>query len=213
MFDWARARDAAEAFLAIGGTVVLLWRGWKAWGPSVKAHFKAIQEIRHVVELLSRSNLPEMSSKLAKLDAIVSKELTPNGGGSILDMIRTMQTQQVIYGQQLEVILEPSQTGTFVANLEGDWTHPSRMLCDIFRRNERQLYDGNWIAWIDESQREKIEKEWKFAIAGEREFDRRFLIYLPDSTTQKIHMKTYRILDPRNQELKGYFGHVVRSDR
>lgn len=159
---WA-AYDALEWFVAVsGGTVIWLSRS-KLLYPAVKGLLgwaKTFITFPYVV-------IKRLDVQDAKLTAI-EKEVKPNGGGSLRDVVTATNRLALLASLQTKQIIYDTPTPTFQWETEdGDCVLANPALCELFGRDSSEMLGSGWLAGIDYRERERGWREFQQAIQSD----------------------------------------------
>lgn len=196
--DWS---NIGAFFGAIGMTAGALW-----------GFYKKVLD-RHILKPLKENT---------ELTREIAKELRPNGGTSLKDQVSKLDLTVTDIQRRLLVaeinnsqnkgiyraIMSEIKLGHWIADKAGKITEAGTVMCSIMKRDERDLRELNWVAWIIEADRDHAQSEWLEAIHQERQFDIDFRVLLPDNFIQKIRMQGFQVKDV-NGSFEGFIGTVT----
>lgn len=138
---------------------------------------------------------------LNKINLIVS-ELTPNGGGSIKDIITRIESRQMIVESRTRALLIDSESGMWESDEEGQCIWWNRTLENMHGREPTGM---NWVAAVTPEQRENVLKEWEQSVRLKREFYMKITYQRQDGTQTPCVVKAYPLLDAKKQ-VRGWVG-------
>jgi PAS domain S-box-containing protein len=92
-------------------------------------------------------------------------ELRPNGGGSMLDMIRRIDTTVVRVGAMQRLLIGVTNGAVWECDADGRCTYGSPALCELFGLSSEEFVGAGWTsAIVNQRQRQDAWMEWQSAI-------------------------------------------------
>jgi len=109
---------------------------------------------------------------------IIKKQVMPNGGGSITDSLKRIETKFDEVDAKFDSIEENNRIfynmqgiPFWVSDAAGLTTYVSPNLCKMIERSESELLGNQWISCLIKSDEHRISSEWKRSISEQRPFD------------------------------------------
>jgi PAS domain S-box-containing protein len=140
-----------------------------------------------------RVGIKKLIDALEKLD-LIKKEVTPNGGGSMKDLLAAQaKLQQKVSSDisgmkdQLDAMSlrqrlthDASGVGSFEASPSGLWTFASPTHCRTVGMALEDLLGMGWLNTICTEDREAVREEWQSCFEDVRAFDKEVCVAAPD---------------------------------
>lgn len=135
-----------------GGLATAILAMWGIWSKILKPWFKESRDKR---EKWARaiSHIEKMSEKLTH----VSKELQPNGGGSIKDQIKQIANDVKIIRIERDATFYLFKEPMFKTDDKGYYTSVNTSLCNLVGVNEQELLGLGWLNYVSLEDRDR---EW-----------------------------------------------------
>jgi hypothetical protein len=211
-------------FTIISGTVLLIVR---LFGRSKVISFcQKIPPVSLVIFIYHKVNQPNEIS--AKIDAYhkdmsdrldkVEKQLTPNGGSSVIDALHRIENNQIYLRDKQAMRDESDVKPSFEVKVtrddageievEVDKVNPA--LCQLLGYPAEQLLVTSWFSKIDASERNKELTLWREAADEEMEFNSHHHLE-HGLRNERLHLKVYArpSFDLRGRVVR-YIGHASR---
>lgn len=138
----------------IGSSIIVLWKIFKV-----------------------SKNFTDEHDNIKKCLAIIKGEVTPNGGGSIKDiicqlrnMVERIEIRQKIVDQRTKAILHHSNSALFETDKDGRLVWYNELFTNITRENG-SLNGYDWFSMVDEELRENFINEVKSCLKMCRKID------------------------------------------
>lgn len=100
----------------------------------------------------------------------MTEQFKPNGGKSIVDLLKRLEDGLAHTDQKLKVIASSMGISAFEADSKGLYTFVSKQWSDLTGFSYLEAMGNNWINIVEEDFRDEIFEEWKNSIAQNREF-------------------------------------------
>lgn len=155
--------------------------------------------------------LDKLNDFYAKVNYITS-ELKPNGGNSLRDQVTHIKrTVDRIDQRQLNFFhFDPH--GIIETDASGNLIWANRAYLDLTGRHPEEVVKQGWRNVIAEDDRERIIREWTFAVKDSRDFFSRFKIIDVHGNVIKVESRCLAMRGPGG-ELTGHLGFVIRMDQ
>ena len=113
----------------------------------------------------------ENREKAEKINRIL-KELSPNGGASLRDVINRIEHNTIRLENRFRAYVDLSnETGVFESDAEGKCVFANKVLCDYLGLHPEQVMGNGWINGVFGADRQKVWDEWKSAVEQRRDFN------------------------------------------
>lgn len=107
--------------------------------------------------------LDRLDSQDATLAAIRA-ELTPNGGGSLKDIVRKTHDLAMIAELRTKQILATSPVGVYQCDRDGNCIWVNDALCSIFGLDSAAMMGRGWLLAVADDEREESNGHWQRAV-------------------------------------------------
>lgn len=110
------------------------------------------------------NRLDKQDDKLEKIEG----ELSPNGGGSLRDLVADTNKLAVVAALQTRQLIVDNPVATFQCEpVRGDCVLANPALCELFGLDSAQMMGSGWLAALDFDEREECWREYQAAIASD----------------------------------------------
>jgi PAS domain-containing protein len=174
---------------------------------SISAIFSGAILIYKKVILPVINHLAEWYKMLDKIDQIYY-ELTPNEGGSVKDKIDKINTKVDYVSERQKSILQEHEYALVETNAKGEVTWVNRTYTRLVQRERSEVMRTGWINVIAKEDRERVWKEWEYAVKDERELNIYFNFETPEGTKIPVKAKSYILTSPDDNDILGYLACV-----
>lgn len=151
--------------------------------------------------------------------SFISKELKPNGGGSMRDSVEALKLSidavlatVIRLDQRQKSFAHQSEKGIFESDLNGDFIFVNRMYCRMTGRSPEEAYGKGWKAFIAPEDREHVVAEWYECVKERRDFIMTYHYIKPDLTKVKVNCHGYLLKDVAGQTI-GYMAFILPIDQ
>jgi len=120
-------------------------------------------------------HIETMSQKLDQ----VSKELQPNGGGSIKDQVKQIANDVKVMRVERDATFHLSKEPMFKTDAQGHCTSANYAACSIFGITQNEMMGLGWFNHVLESEKERVRDEWENIIKSGNELATQFIIVNP----------------------------------
>lgn len=186
----------------------------------VRNFFSSFETLNKKVADLEVRTKEDILIRLEKLEEIhtdIKKELTPNGGSSMKDIItalndkvsRICDNSSYLASQfsRLEAlqksIVNTSEKPTFETDPSGAFVFANKAYLQLVGRSLEDIKNFGWINIIHPDDRMTVKREWESAMADNRNFELTFKIIC----REKIIYRVYCEAHPIHGDSNGYIGH------
>lgn len=105
-----------------------------------------------------------MTEWVRRLNSAI-EELRPNGGRSIRDRIKRIDTTVQINAARVHVIMERDQMPIYECLPTGECSYANRSLCELFGLESEEMEGNGWLAALIPEDRERVFDTWRSAVA------------------------------------------------
>ena len=192
--------------IAGGGLATAILAMWGLWSKIIKPWFKESRDKR---EKLARaiSHIEKMSEKLTH----VSKELQPNGGGSIKDQIKQIANDVKIIRIERDATFYLSKEPMFKTDDKGYYTSVNTSLCNLVGVNEQELLGLGWLNYVSLEDRDRVWEEWENIIESGKEFSTYYKVKNP-STLQLVPIKCRAVINRAEDSIISIIGTLEKTE-
>ena len=124
---------------------------------------------------------------------LIHNEVKFNGGGSIKDAVLRIESRVAVIDTKLNGIQENQHVAMnlqgiafWISNDKGDCEYASTSLCKMLGRNESEILESAWVAWIIPEDRERVFNAWHFSVEHKSAFDEQYTFRKSDGKMQKV---------------------------
>ena len=191
--------------IAGGGLATAILAMWGLWSKIIKPWFKASRDKR---EKLARaiSHIEKMSEKLTH----VSKELQPNGGGSIKDQIKQIANDVKIIRIERDATFYLSKDPMFKTDDKGHYVAVNTSLCQLIGVTEGELLGLGWLNYVSLEDRDRVWEEWENIIESGKEISTFFTIKNPESM-EMIPVKCRAVINRSGDSVISIIGSIEKT--
>ncbi len=104
-------------------------------------------------------------SRLMRTVRLVAREFSPNGGGSMRDMLEDTRRGVCVLTEAYRWTWDVSEKAVFEADAHGQWVHASRGLCEMLGYERAELLGNGWLAAVIAAERTKVAEGWMNSVA------------------------------------------------
>ena len=172
---------------------------------SITAFIIILRFLKQVVSALKAPyRFFKEQSQSARDSAIIRKEVTLNGGGSLKDAVIRIEMRISVTEQEQRAVDSDAQHAIFRSDETGRcfWVNPA--YCKLVDRQLSEITGNGWESYIHWEDREHILTEWHKAVIGEREFEMQYRL----NDNRAVNVKAHPLRHPLTGKLLGYRGSV-----
>lgn len=147
--------------------------------------------------------------KLPAQMAIVIREVTPNGGGSMRDIVVATQYRVAANEAFSHAILAQLHIPFWKSDDAGNCTFYSRELAMLTGWTPADNLGRGWLSTIYPDCREEVQEEWDACMRDGREFVMDYAFITPRGERLDVHAEANAMRDPKGKVI-GYVGRVTR---
>ena len=156
-----------------------------------------------------------LSKAIAHIDIIalnlqeVSKELKPNGGGSIKDQVRQIAIDVKTICVERDATFLLSKEPMFKNDERGYCILANNALCQLYGVSQEQMLGLGWLNYIIEEDKERIKEEWINVIETGTEISSYYTI-INQVTDEEVPVKYRAIINKHNGKIISAIGNVEK---
>lgn len=194
----------STAIISLGGLATACLAIYGVWKKILLPWFR---ENRNKRDNLAKAiaHIEKISNELSE----VSKELKPNGGGSIKDQVKEISRDVKAIRVERDATFLLAKEPMFKNDAKGYCTLANQALCKLYGTNQEQLLGLGWLNYVIEEDRERVKEEWKNIIESGTEITSNYTVK-NDQTDQYIPVKYRAIINRDNESIISAIGYVEK---
>lgn len=194
----------STAIISLGGLATACLAIYGVWKKILLPWFR---ESRNKRDNLAKAiaHIEKISNELSE----VSKELKPNGGGSIKDQVKEISRDVKAIRVERDATFLLAKEPMFKNDAKGYCTLANQALCKLYGTNQEQLLGLGWLNYVIEEDRERVKEEWKNIIESGTEITSNYTVK-NDQTDQYIPVKYRAIINRDNESIISAIGYVEK---
>ena len=150
-------------------------------------------------------SIPQMREQLS----VISKEIRPNGGSSIRDVVDRIEARQIIRDQTNEAQMSAIGLAYWRSDAEGRCTYASPSLCRMLGTNEAGIKGNNWASLIHPDDRAAVSDEWQRSGEENRVFNMTYRFVREDNgETITVRGHATPLINSKTGDVEGFWGHA-----
>ena len=193
--------------IGAGGLATAILAMWGLWTKILKPWFKESKEKRETL-FKAIGHIEDISEKLEK----VSKELQPNGGGSIKDQIKQIANDIKIIRVERDATFYLSKEPSFKSDGKGYYTSLNYALSQLVGVPESELLGLGWLNYIALEDKDRIWEEWENIIESGKEISLFYGIKNP-TTMEVIPVKCRAVINRDNDKILSVIGTIEPTEK
>lgn len=193
--------------IGAGGLATAVLAMWGLWTKILKPWFKESREKRETL-FKAIGHIGDISEKLEK----VSKELQPNGGGSIKDQIKQIANDIKIIRVERDATFYLSKEPSFKSDGKGYYTSLNHALSQLVGVPESELLGLGWLNYIALEDKDRIWEEWENIIESGKEISLFYGIKNP-TTMEVIPVKCRAVINRDNDKILSVIGTIEPTEK
>lgn len=192
--------------IGAGGLCTTILAVWGVWSKIIKP-----------ILIESRIKREKLAKAIEHIDTIafsleeVSKELKPNGGGSIKDQVKQIALDVKTIRVERDATFHLSKDAMFKSDEKGFCVLANSSLCNIYGTTPDQMLGLGWLNFVVEDDRERIKDEWFSAIESGKEILSYYTI-INQETRRKIGVRYKAIINRDNIGIISVIGIVEQKN-
>jgi len=179
------------ALLTIGGFVAAVFRYW-----IIPAYTRASNNIKYIFRIAANAD---------NIHNIIQKELTHNGGASLKDAVRRIETSIHVNNNKFRSYLSLQKQPIWESDADGNCEWVNDAYTRITGYSLDHLKNRGWMMIVKRDERAYIENEWQRSIAERRTFNHQLTIVGSNGDEYKVHAHGYPVVS-NTGDVMGYIG-------
>lgn len=155
-------------------------------------------ELRYVSEQVS--GWKDLQGSLLREVQQIRGELQPNGGSSLHDVVHGLAAA-------LRARDDRDHDPLFWTDDKGRLTHVNRAYLYLSGRTREELVGSGWVNFVAHPDRERVQENWRRAVAEARDFDDTFRVLSLSGQVTTVRCVATRLLHGSGR-LLGYYGQL-----
>lgn len=151
------------------------------------------------------AHIEDISVKLEN----ISKELQPNGGGSIKDQVKEISKDVKAIRVERDATFLLAKEPMFKNDASGYCILANQALCKLYGTTQEQLLGLGWLNFINEDDRERVKDEWKNIMESGTEITSSYTI-INQSTDEEVPVRYRAIINRDNDKIISALGYVEK---
>jgi PAS domain S-box-containing protein len=148
---------------------------------------------------------------VTKLDK-VSKELMPNGGGSIKDQVKQISEDIKTIMIERDATFYLSKEPMFKSDGNGYYSSVNHAMCQLCGVSENELLGLGWLNYIALEDKDRIWEEWENIIESGKEISLFYGIKNP-TTMEVIPVKCRAVINRDNDKILSVIGTIEPTEK
>lgn len=188
-----------------GGLCTALLAYFGVWKKIIQPWMKSSSEKRDRMNNVV-AHVEDIVTKLDK----VSKELMPNGGGSIKDQIKQIANNVKIIRIERDATFYLSKDPMFKTDDKGYYVAVNTSLCQLIGVTEGELLGLGWLNYVSLEDRDRVWEEWENIIKSGKEISTFFTIKNPESM-EMIPVKCRAVINRSGDSVISIIGSIEKT--
>jgi len=193
--------------IGIGGIATAILAVWGLWDKIIKPWFEESRKSREEI-VKAITYIEGISEQLEK----VSKELQPNGGGSIKDQIKQIANDIKTIRIERDATFYLAKEPSFKSDGKGHYTSINYSLTQLVGVSESELLGLGWLNYIALEDKDRICEEWENIIESGKEISLFYGIKNP-TTMEVIPIKCRAVINRDSDKVISVIGTLEPTER
>ena len=193
--------------IGIGGIATAILAVWGLWDKIIKPWFEESRKSREEI-VKAITYIEGISEQLEK----VSKELQPNGGGSIKDQIKQIANDIKTIRIERDATFYLAKEPSFKSDGKGYYTSINYSLTQLVGVSESELLGLGWLNYIALEDKDRIWEEWENIIESGKEISLFYGIKNP-TTMEVIPIKCRAVINRDSDKVISVIGILEPTER
>ena len=142
----------------------------------------------------------------------ISKELKPNGGGSIKDQVKQIANDVRIIRIERDATFHLAKEPMFKADNKGYYTFINSALSNLVGVPEQELLGLGWLNYITLEDKDRLWEEWENIIESGKEISLFYGIKNP-TTMEVIPVKCRAVINRDNDKILSVIGTIEPTEK
>lgn len=187
------------------GTCIIAWKS--ILKPLWLKHLKKQKEQDSVLINQSKFfvHIEEMTEKILE----ISKELKPNGGGSIKDQVKQIANDVRIIRIERDATFHLAKEPMFKTDEKGYYVSCNSAFCSLMGVPEQEILGLGWLNFIVTEDKERVWEEWENIIESGKEISTYYTIKKPQ-TMDLIPVKCRAVINRDSSNIVSIIGTIEK---
>lgn len=209
-FQWAQ--DNLKIVVASGtGLIAAIVTAWKFGGRIVNIAKRVIEIVNGALAVLKfaasfNDRMDRIEGTMSDRFASIEKELKPNGGDSLRDIVDGLRSSQMFQDRSYEAMLDLHDEPYFKSDRFGLCVWVNRAYLRLIGKSTEETRGNGWINAIHPDDRSKVFAEWRAAIDQNRNFEMEYRVLSPGGPII-VRADAKALRDPKGN-LIGFIGSI-----
>ncbi len=191
--------------IGAGGLATAILAMWGLWTKILKPWFKELREKRETL-FKAIGHIEDISEKLEK----VSKELQPNGGGSIKDQVKQIANDVRIIRVERDATFHLSKEPMFKTDEKGYYVSCNSAFCSLMGVPEQEILGLGWLNFIVTEDKERVWEEWENIMESGKEISTYYTIKNPE-TAELTLIKCRAVVNRNGDKVVSIIGTIEKT--
>ncbi len=191
--------------IGAGGLATAILAMWGLWTKILKPWFKESRKKRETL-FKAIGHIEDISEKLEK----VSKELQPNGGGSIKDQVKQIANDVRIIRVERDATFHLSKEPMFKTDEKGYYVSCNSAFCSLMGVPEQEILGLGWLNYIIEEDKERVWEEWENIMESGKEISTYYTIKNPE-TAELTLIKCRAVVNRNGDKVVSIIGTIEKT--
>lgn len=190
------------------GTCIIAWKS--ILKPLWLKHLKKQKEQDSVLINQSKFfvNIEEMTEKILE----ISKELKPNGGGSIKDQVKQIANDVRIIRVERDATFHLSKEPMFKTDEKGYYVSCNSAFCSLMGVPEQEILGLGWLNFIVTEDKERVWEEWENIMESGKEISTYYTIKNPE-TAELTLIKCRAVVNRNGDKVVSIIGTIEKTPK
>lgn len=197
-------------FTGLGGLATFII-SWKAiLKPLWLKHLKKQEQQEKVIIDQAKvfEHIESMTTELLN----ISKELKPNGGGSIKDQVKQIANDVRIIRIEKDATFHLAKEPMFKTDDKGYYISCNSALCSLVGVSEQELLGLGWLNYISLEDKDRIWEEWENIIESGKEISTYYTIKNPISL-ELVPVKCRAVINRNGDNVVSIIGTIEKASK
>lgn len=158
--------------------------------------------------LENKNDILSLKKDISELSDFIKYKLSPNGGSSIADSIKRIESRQISSDARALALINDAKSGHFYCDLNGRNTWINRTYARLLGCGAEELMGYGWRKFIATEELERYSKVWHAAFNDGCEFEDTVEFLNTSHNKIKLHISVIAVKDEKGQTIS-YIGQVT----
>lgn len=202
------AQDNLNLVVATGtASIASIVGAWKFGGRIWEVVKGAIAVVKFAASFNAR--MDRLESVVGERLTRIEKELMPNGGSSLRDIVDGLRRSQTFQDRSYEALLDMHEDPLFRSDRFGKCEWANRAYLKLIGKAIEDARGNGWLTFVHPDDRPAVFNEWKASIDQNRNFEMEYRIISPSGFI-KVRAEAKVLRDPKG-DIIGFIGSLIRE--